>query len=243
MKITKPGQKIAEGKTKVVYATEDPNLVWLHSKDQVTALNGKKHDDFANKGALANQISTLLFQYLNDQGFQIHFVEQINATDDVVQKLTMLPVEVVVRNRAAGHFVIRFGAENLQPLNPPVQEFYYKSDQQDDPMINPSQLEALQIATPEESQAMEAQARALTKALTNLFAQSGMQLVDIKYEFGRNQQGELILGDELSPDNMRIIDQATGQSLDKDVYRHDNGDLQHGYQTVLDRLTAQLGEA
>ncbi|WP_395318138.1 phosphoribosylaminoimidazolesuccinocarboxamide synthase [Fructilactobacillus frigidiflavus] len=242
MKTFKKGDQITEGKAKVMFATDDPEVLWVHSKDQATALNGKKKVAIANKGYYTNHISSLLFKYLNDQAIPTHFLSIESDTDVVVKRLKMIPLEVVVRNFASGHFVTRFGVANMLKLDPPVQEFYYKSDALDDPMINDSQIRALKIIDEAQIKAIQAQALKINAELKALFNQINIDLVDIKFEFGFTSEGKIILGDELSPDNMRLVDQATGKSLDKDVFRKETGNLIDGYAVVLDRLQKELGE-
>lgn len=242
MKTFNKGEQITEGKAKVMYATDDPEVLWVHSKDQATALNGKKKVAIANKGYYTNHISSLLFNYLNGQGVPTHFISLESDTDVVVKRLKMIPLEVVVRNFASGHFVTRFAVKNMMKLDPPVQEFYYKSDELDDPMINNSQILALKIVDEDQIKFIQAQALKINADLKVLFNRIKIDLVDIKFEFGITNDGQLILGDELSPDNMRLVDQATGKSLDKDVFRKETGNLIDGYAVVLDRLKQELGE-
>jgi len=241
MTVTK-GELLAEGKAKAVYATNDAAVLWLHSLDQATALNGKQKAEITDKGRLTTQISQLLFQYLNNQGLQTHFIEALGETDMLVKKLQMLPVEVVIRNYAAGHFATRYNVPMLQPLTPIVQEYYYKNDALDDPALNQSQIFALNLATPAQIAFMDEQALKINDLLQQLFAQIGIQFIDFKIEFGVDGTGMLMLGDELSPDNMRLIDIETGASLDKDVFRQGTGDLREGYRIVLQRLAEKLGE-
>ncbi|WP_395391362.1 phosphoribosylaminoimidazolesuccinocarboxamide synthase [Fructilactobacillus sanfranciscensis] len=242
MKTFKKGEQITEGKAKIMYTTDDPEVLWVHSKDQATALNGKKKVAIANKGYYTNHISSLLFNYLNGQGVPTHFISLESDTDVVVKRLKMIPLEVVVRNFASGHFVTRFAVKNMMKLDPPVQEFYYKSDELDDPMINNSQILALKIVDEDQIKFIQAQALKINEDLKALFNRIKIDLVDIKFEFGITSDGQLILGDELSPDNMRLVDQATGKSLDKDVFRKETGNLIDGYAVVLNRLKQELGE-
>lgn len=242
MKKFKKGEPITEGKAKIMFATDDPDVLWVHSKDQATALNGKKKVDIVNKGYYTNHISALLFNYLNSKAISTHFLNLESDTDIVVKRLKMIPLEVVIRNFASGHFVTRFAVTNMMKLDPPVQEFYYKSDELDDPMINNSQILALKIVDESQIKAIQAQALKINAELKDLFNQIKVDLVDIKFEFGITGDGKLILGDELSPDNMRLVDQETGKSLDKDVFRKETGNLIDGYAIVLDRLKRKLGE-
>lgn len=160
----------------------------------------------------------------------------ISETDELVEKLDIIPVEVVVRNFASGHFVSRFGVASMTELTPIVQEFYYKSDALDDPFINDSQLIALHYATAEEIKSLRLKSAEINDILRRRFAEINIELIDFKLEFGRRADGNMILADELSPDNMRLVDKTSGQSLDKDIFRQHKGDLTVGYREVLQRL-------
>lgn len=233
---------IITGKAKAVYHTNQSDLVWVENLNQATAFNGKKKEHIAQKAVYTNRISALLFQYLTQQGVTNHFVQVISERESLVKKLTMAKVEVVTRNFAAGSFVKKYGIQAGQPLTPPVQEFYYKNDALDDPMLNTSQIVALNLATQSDVQTFQTQALAVNQHFQALFLQIGIQLVDFKVEFGYDDAGNILLGDELSPDNMRLIDVQTHESLDKDVFRQGTGDLTTVYAIVLERLQQVLGE-
>lgn len=233
---------ITTGKAKYLYETDDPTLVWLHNLDQATALNGKKKEAIENKAFYTNAISGALFQYLTRQGIDNHFVASLSDTDALVKKLTMAKVEVVTRNFASGSFVTKYGVANMTPLTPTVQEFYYKSDALDDPVLNDSQILALGLASQSDLDTFRAQALAVNQALQTLFDKIGITLVDFKVEFGYTADGTVLLADELSPDNMRLVDKNTHASLDKDVFRKGTGDITAVYDVVLSRLRAELGE-
>lgn len=233
---------LADGKAKTIYQTNDPEIVWVHSKDQATALNGKRKVQITNKGHYTNQISWRLFKYLQDQGIINHFIAVKNDTDILTKKLTMIPLEVVVRNYASGHFVMKYHVTPMLKLEPTVLEFYDKSDALDDPMMNDLQIQALHILDAEQIAQVKAQAFQINQQLQQLFAQMKIDLIDIKFEFGWTASGAIILGDELSPDNMRLVDQQTGHSLDKDVFRQETGNLVDGYAIVLERLQQILGD-
>lgn len=232
---------LEDGKAKTIYQTNDPDVIWVHSKDQATALNGKRKVQIQHKGFYTNQISSLLFQYLTTQNIANHFITQESETDMLSKKLTMIPLEVVVRGFASGHFVTRFNVPEKQPLVPKVVEFYYKSDELDDPMINDLQIQALGLLTKNQIELVKNRALKINNILTMLFDQLAIDLIDIKFEFGYAKDDEIILGDELSPDNMRLIDRTTNQSLDKDVFRQSLGNLNDGYAIVLNRLKQKLG--
>ncbi|MBS0950147.1 phosphoribosylaminoimidazolesuccinocarboxamide synthase [Weissella minor] len=235
------GEVITTGKAKRLYATNDPELLWVQHLNQATALNGKRKAEIPEKAAYTNQISQLLFEFLNQAGIETHFVQRLSKTESLVQRLEMLPLEVVIRNYASGHFVSRFGIENMQVLEPNVLEFYFKSDALDDPFMNESQILALRLADTETLVQIQTVAHQINQHLKGLFDEIDITLVDFKLEFGRTDAGQVILGDELSPDNMRLVDQSTGASLDKDIFRQNSGDLTIGYAQVLQRLQAKLG--
>ncbi|MDR3190971.1 MAG: phosphoribosylaminoimidazolesuccinocarboxamide synthase [Lactobacillaceae bacterium] len=231
---------IIEGKAKAIYNTTDPALIWVHNLDQATALNGKKKEAIANKAHYTNAISGLLFQYLTEQGIENHFIEQLNDSDVLVKKLKMAPVEVVTRNFASGSFERKYAVEHLKPLTPKVQEFYFKNDELDDPTLNDSQILALDLASAADIQTFRATALQVNEKLVALFAKINIMLVDFKIELGYLPDGRLILADELSPDNMRLVDQTTKESLDKDVFRKGTGEITAVYEIVLSRLQDAL---
>jgi len=224
------------GKAKQVYITDDPDILWVHYLDQATALNGKVKETISGKGELNSAISQLLFNYLTENNIKNHYLRSISKTDELITSLDILPIEVVTRNYASGHFVSKFAAVPMQKLTPVVQEFYYKSDALDDPFINDSQILALKYATNAELDKLRYQSTIINEHLISLFQKANITLIDFKLEFGRTKNGNILLADELSPDNMRLVDVATGNSLDKDVFRKHAGDVTVGYQEVLTRL-------
>jgi len=231
---------INEGKAKQLFTTDDPNIIQVHYLNQATALNGKRKEPVADKGVVNNQIDSLIFNYLNQQGIATHFIKQLSPSDQLVKKMKMVRLEVVVRNYASGSFQRKFDTDYLLKFDEPVQEFYYKSDRLDDPFINDSQIHALQIATPEQLSTMRDQVFKINQLLSQLFAKAGITLVDFKVEFGFDPDGNLILGDEISPDSCRLVDAQTHASLDKDVFRKHTGNVMDGYRTVLSRLEATV---
>ncbi len=237
------GELCYTGKAKAMYATNDPDVLWVEYLDQATALNGKRKVAIAQKGLLNNRISSLIFQDLAAHGIPNHFISQTSDYVQLVRRVTMLPLEVVVRNAASGSFERKFGVAHLTRLTPPVLEFFYKSDQLDDPAINDSQIHALKLATPATLAEVRRQALRVNQRLSEIFAEMGIQLVDFKLEFGLTAAGEVLLADEISPDSCRLVDQATHRSLDKDVFRHDLGELTPVYQEVLNRLATIEGSA
>lgn len=230
------------GKAKQMWQTDDPEVLRVVYMDQATALNGKKKDRFAGKGAAAKGISDLVFHYLIDHGIPTHFIKQFSSTEDLVKKCQMFPLEFVTRNVVAGHFASRYGLDEGTVLTEPVEETFYKSDQLDDPFINESATLALDIASHADLEEMWGHCRKVNGLLKPLFEKAGMQLVDFKLEFGRLSDGQIVLADEFSPDNCRLWDLQTDQHLDKDVYRRQLADLTQTYDEVLNRLQNVLAE-
>ncbi|MGN8983354.1 phosphoribosylaminoimidazolesuccinocarboxamide synthase [Enterococcus villorum] len=229
-----------EGKAKKMYQTSDEHVIWVEYLDQATALNGLMKDQITGKGELNNQITSKIFYYLSEQGIENHFIRQLSKTEQLVSKLEILPLEVVVRNVAAGSFSKRLAVPEGQKLTMPIVEFYYKEDQLDDPFINDEHVKFLNIANQEEIEELKQQAKRINQVLIQLFQKIDLQLIDFKLEFGKKQDGTIILGDEISPDTCRLWDQKTNEHMDKDVYRRKIGEIVPVYQEVLTRLT-QLG--
>lgn len=227
---------LKEGKAKRFYETDDPDFYWVEYLNQATALNGKRKEAIAEKGILNNKMDSLIFNYLKTNGIATHFVKQLSDNEQLVQAVTMIPLEVVVRNAASGSFQRKFKQPYLAPLDPPVVEFFYKSDALDDPFMNAEQAAALKVVTLAESQTIEQFALKINELLLKRFAAAELQLVDFKVEFGRTKAGELVLADEISPDSCRLVDMTTKDSLDKDVFRKHTGDLTTVYHEVLQRL-------
>lgn len=238
--MTSQGPLLYEGKAKRLYSTSDEQVLWVEYLDQATAFNGVKKDQIAGKGVLNNQISGLIFQVLEARGVDNHFLRQHSATEQIVKQVEIVPLEVVVRNVAAGSISVRLGIEEGVPLPFPVVEFYYKDDALNDPLINDDHVRLLDIATPEELELIRTEARRVNDVLIELFVGCGIRLVDFKLEFGRTADGTILLADEISPDTCRLWDLETGDHLDKDVYRRDLGDLISVYQVVKARLEDAL---
>lgn len=209
---------VAEGKTKLVYALDDPSLVLLRFKDQVTALDGKKRDVIPGKGALNASISAKLFQVLRRGGVENHYVETYDESSLVVKRLQMIPVEVVCRNVATGSIVKRLPVSEGTVFDPPIVEFFLKDDARGDPMINESHMRALKLASKSEVEQMVEATLKANEVLRRFLESRGMVLLDFKLEFGRGDGG-ILVGDELDPDCMRVRDASTGKVLDKDLYR------------------------
>ena len=225
-----------EGKAKKLFSTDKNQVLWVEYLDQATALNGQRKDSILNKGQLNNQITAKIFDYLRKESIPNHFVEEISKTEQLVEKVEMLPLEIVVRNVAAESFSNRIGVSKGQKLSFPVIEFYYKNDALNDPFINDNHIRLLGIANEEEIEEMKQIALNVNEKLIDLFRQINIRLVDFKIEIGRRDDRSLILADEISPDTCRLWDVETNEHLDKDVYRKNLGDLVSVYQEVLDRL-------
>ncbi len=225
-----------EGKAKKLYKTSEKGVLWVEYSNQATALNGLKKEQFQGKGALNNQITTIIFDYLKEEGIPSHFIKKISKHEQLVKEVEIVPLEVVVRNIAAGSFSKRLGVKEGTVLSQPVVEFYYKDDALADPFINDDIALTLKIATEEEMKTIKKMARLVNEKLKQLFLNKQMLLVDFKIEFGRDEKNEILLADEISPDCCRLWDQKTHNHLDKDVYRRDLGNLIPVYEEVLRRL-------
>jgi len=224
-----------EGKSKIVCEGPDSDSYIIRYKDTATAFNGEKKEDLSGKGKLNSAISNLIFEYLMKNGIETHLIKVIDDTSAVVKKAEIVMVEVIVRNVAAGSFSKKYGVPEGTALKNITTEFSLKSDELGDPMINDSQITAIDIATADELSYMRQQALKINDLLCAMFIKMGIKLVDFKLEFGRCG-GKIILCDEISPDSCRFWDAATNKKLDKDVFRRDLGDVLEGYREVLRRL-------
>ncbi len=227
-----------EGKAKKIYETADPELLLVHYKDDATAFNGLKKGSIKDKGYYNNQISAIFFRILTAQGVPNHFVELTGEREMLVKNLEIVPVEVVVRNIAAGSLAKRLGKSEGTKLPFPVVEFYYKDDELGDPMINGYHIKALELASPKEMDTIEEMALKINEILLSYLKPLGLELVDFKLEFGRHQ-GKIMLGDEISPDTCRFWDAKTHEKLDKDRFRRDLGKVEEAYQEILKRLKGE----
>lgn len=226
-----------EGKAKCVYQAENvSDQLVLAYKNDATAFNGKKTAQIAGKGRLNNAITALVFAYLHEQGMATHFIEKRSETEQLVRKTEIIPLEVVVRNLAAGSITTRLGLTERTPFSPAVVELFYKNDALDDPLINDQHAYLLSDVTEAELQDIKKQARSINTQLQTLFRSIQLTLVDFKLEFGRLENGEIIVADEISPDTCRLWDKHTQEKMDKDVFRQGTGDLFDIYQKVLQRL-------
>ncbi|WP_156008559.1 phosphoribosylaminoimidazolesuccinocarboxamide synthase [Streptococcus ruminantium] len=226
---------IYSGKAKDIYATIDERKIVVVYKDQATAFNGEKKERIIGKGRLNNLISSLIFEKMNAAGIKTHFIKRLSDTEQLNQKVDIIPLEVVLRNVAAGSFSKRFGIAEGMELASPIVEFYYKKDELNDPFINDEHVAFLKLASQEEVAYIKEETRRINRFLQDLFAQIGLKLVDFKLEFGINQTGQILLADEFSPDNCRLWD-ADGNHLDKDVFRRGLGQLTDVYEVVLEKL-------
>jgi len=230
------GELLYEGKAKRIYVTENPEIVLVQYKDSATAFNGGKFATIEGKGQLNNQITSLLFQELRASGIDSHFVEQIAKNEQLVKRVSIIPLEVVVRNVAAGSFSKRVGMEEGNPLKRPIVEFYYKDDALGDPLITEDHIDILGLASEADVAELKEKALQINKKLTELFASVGIKLVDFKLEFGKDSEGQILLADEISPDTCRLWDEVSNAKLDKDVFRRGLGSLTEAYEKILEKL-------
>ncbi|MDI6867698.1 phosphoribosylaminoimidazolesuccinocarboxamide synthase [Methanoculleus sp.] len=228
------------GKAKSVYRTDDPGVYIMKFRDDITAFDGEKKDTLGGKGRYNAEVSSFFFRYLEEHGIRTHYLESIDAASMAVRALEMIPLEIIVRNIAAGSLVRKYPFREGEPLDPPVIIIDYKSDLHHDPMLNDDLIFALRLATPEELDQIKATALAVNEILREYLDARGVTLVDFKLEFGR-ERGDIVLGDEISMDSMRLWDKETGASLDKDVYRFGKGDVMEAYATVAKRILSRPG--
>ena len=225
-----------EGKAKLVYSTTDENIVWIQYKNSATAFNGEKKADITGKGRLNNEITSLLFSMLTEAGIENHFIERKSETEQLVKKVDIIPLEVVVRNITAGSMAKRLGIEEGITLEEPIVEFYYKDDSLGDPLITEDHVQILKLATPAEVDILKHVARKVNVVLSEFFEKKNLRLVDFKLEFGKTEDGRIILADEVSPDTCRLWDKDTNEKLDKDVFRRNLGSLTDAYEKILARI-------
>ena len=231
----KKGDELYSGKAKSVYLTDDPDLLVLHFRDDTSAFDGEKVDQLAQKGAINNQFNAFIMTHLAEAGINNHFEKLLSPTDSVVKRMDMIPVECVVRNVAAGSICRRLGVEEGKNLTPPTFEFFLKNDALHDPMINEYHIRAFDWASDEEIEKMKALTFKTNEVLKTLFDRAGIILVDYKLEFGRFH-GDILLGDEFTPDGCRLWDKASREKLDKDRFRQGLGGVVEAYSEVADRL-------
>ena len=225
-----------EGKSKQVFLTEKDNEYLIHYKDDATAGNGEKHDQFMGKGILNNTISCLIYKMLEEKGIKTHMIEKLNDTDVKVKKVTIFPLEVIIRNISTGSFCKRVGFKEGVVFNKPIFEICYKNDEYKDPLINKDHAVAMELCTEQQYEYIKKTTLHINEILKEFFLTLNLKLVDFKIEFGYTEDNEILLADEISPDTCRLWDVNTNQKYDKDVFRQGIGDLLETYQEVLDRL-------
>ena len=228
--------QLYEGKAKKVFATDDENLVIVSYKDDATALDGLKKGTISGKGAINNRMSNFLMQILEQNGVKTHFVEELNDRDTVVRKVSIVPLEVIIRNISAGSFAKRFGVEEGIVFDEPTIEFSYKNDDLHDPLMNAYHAIALKLATKEEIEQIKSMAFKVNEVLKAYFLKLNVKLVDFKLEFGRLADGTIVLADEISPDTCRFWDAETNEKLDKDRFRRDMGGVEDAYNEMMRRV-------
>ena len=230
-------EQLYEGKAKKVFATEDPELFIVSYKDDATAFNGLKKGTIVGKGVINNRMSNLLMQGIEKSGIPTHFVKELNDRDTLVKKVSIVPLEVIIRNIAAGSFSKRYGVEEGIIFEEPTIEFSYKDDALGDPLINEYHAIAIKLATKEEIDTIKKYAFAVNDYLKKFWLDRGITLVDFKLEFGKLTDGTIVLADEISPDTCRLWDSKTGEKLDKDRFRRDLGGVEDAYVEVMKRAS------
>ena len=230
------GNLLYEGKAKRIYQTEDENIFWVEYKDDATAFNGEKKASIQGKGVLNNAITSLIFEKLTEAGVENHFIQKLSETEQLVKKVTILPLEVVVRNVVAGSLSNRTGLAEGTKLKKPLIEFYYKDDDLGDPLFTDAHIEMMEICSPKDLEILRDYGFRVNQFLQEIFDACHLNLVDFKIELGRDSEGKIILADEISPDTCRLWDKTTNEKLDKDVFRRDLGNLTDAYQEILKRL-------
>ncbi len=231
-------EQLYEGKAKKVYKTDDENLYIVSYKDDATAFNGLKKGTIVGKGVINNKMSNMMMQLLETKGVKTHFVKELSDRDTLVKKVSIVPLEVIIRNVSAGSFAKRYGVEEGIVFKNPTIEFSYKNDALGDPLINSYHALALNLATEAEIEKIKEMAFKVNEVLKEYFKGLNIRLVDFKLEFGRLPSGEIVLADEISPDTCRLWDLTTNEKLDKDRFRRDLGGVEDAYNEVMKRLTS-----
>ena len=232
-------EQLYEGKAKKVYATDDNSLVIVSYKDDATAFNGLKKGTIEGKGVINNKMSNFLMQILEKEGVKTHFVEELSDRDTLVKRVTILPLEVIIRNISAGSFAKHYGVKEGIVFAEPTIEFSYKNDDLGDPLLNEYHALALGLATKDEIALVKSMAFKINEVLKEYFKKLNVTLVDFKIEFGKTVDGEIVLADEISPDTCRFWDSTTGEKLDKDRFRRDLGGVEGAYQEMMRRLMGE----
>ena len=233
-------EQLYEGKAKKVFMTEDPEQLIVSYKDDATAFNGLKKGTIAGKGVINNRMSNLLMQLLEKAGVPTHFIEELNERETLVKRVSIVPLEVIIRNYSAGSFAKRYGVEEGIRFDEPTIEFSYKNDDLGDPLMNSYHALALKLATKEEIETIKRYAFLVNETLSKFWLECGVILIDFKLEFGRLSDGTIVLADEISPDTCRLWDSATGEKLDKDRFRRDLGGVEDAYAEVMKRLNEHI---
>ena len=229
-----------EGKAKKVFAAVEPETLVVSYKDDATAFNGLKKGTITGKGEINNRMSNLLMQMLEKSGIPTHFIKELSPRETLVKKVRILPLEVIVRNIAAGSFSKRYGVEEGVVFDSPTIEFSYKNDDLGDPLLNEYHVAAMKLATGEEVETIKKYAFSINDKLKEFWAECGVTLVDFKLEFGKLRTGEIVLADEISPDTCRLWDSQTGEKLDKDRFRRDMGGVEEAYEKIMSRLLEHI---
>ena len=228
-------EKIYEGKAKIVYTTENPEFVIQYFKDDATAFNAAKKGTVENKGIMNNKISSKIFEFLQSEGVSTHFEKQLSDREMLIKRVEIVPIEVIIRNRAAGSLCRLLGLKEGLHLSHPILEFCYKRDDLGDPLINEYHIRGLNLATDQEMKTISEYAFKVNELMKKFFTRLNLELIDFKLEFGR-YKGKIILADEISPDTCRLWEIGTGKKLDKDRFRHDLGNVEEAYQDVMNRV-------
>ena len=236
----KKGAQLYEGKAKKVFLTDDPEVLMVDYKDDATAFNGEKKGTIAEKGIIDNRLTNHFMKMLEENGIPTHYIEEISDRETLVKKVSIIPLEVIVRNIAAGSFSKRYGVEEGKSLLSPTLEFSYKNDDLGDPLINEYHIIALGLATREELDIVSEYTFKINDILKNYLIKFGIELVDFKIEFGKTSDGTIVLADEIAPDTCRFWDSKTHEKLDKDRFRRDMGGVEDAYWEIMKRI---LGES
>ena len=229
-------EQLYEGKAKRIFKTDEPGIYWVEYKDDATAFNGEKKAQITGKGELNNRITSIFFRMLKEKGIDNHFVEELSPTEQLVKEVKIIPLEVVVRNVAAGSLAKRLGMEEGTELPQAVVEFYYKDDALGDPLVNDSHIDILGIASAADRDQLRQMGLEVNNVVQAYMKERGIILVDFKLEFGRTADGKILLADEISPDTCRFWDAQTREKLDKDRFRRDLGNVEDAYKEILHRL-------
>ena len=232
-------EMLYEGKAKKIYATDKENEVIVYYKDDATAFNGEKKGSIEDKGQFNNDITSIIFKMLEENGIKTHFIEKLNDREQLCKKVSIVPLEVIVRNVAAGSMAKRLGIEEGTPLKTTVFEISYKNDELGDPLINDYHAVAIGATTFEELQEIYAMTDKINELLKKFFASVNINLIDFKIEFGKTDDGKIVLADEISPDTCRFWDATTNEKLDKDRFRRDLGTVRGAYQEILSRMSSR----